>query len=156
MCFCLNTPFSFSYSQTGSTNRKKKVEILHSDVFASENSFRRLIGNVSLKHNEMFMTCDSAHYFESADLVKAYSNVHIHKGDTLHLYGEYLIYNSAIEEAEVMDSVILIDNNSTLYTDHLLYDMNKEIAFYSTGGRILNEDNVLTSVIGRYYSKNVC
>jgi lipopolysaccharide export system protein LptA len=147
-------PFLKSPAQSQNQGKKKRVEILHSDVMASENSFKRLIGNVRLKHNEMYMTCDSAHYFESADLVNAYSRVHIFKGDSLHLYGDKLIYDSAREEAEVIDSVILIDNNSTLYTDHLFYEMTPEIAFYSTGGRILNEDNVLTSIIGRYYSKS--
>jgi lipopolysaccharide export system protein LptA len=151
--FLVSIPFSLSHSQGENSTRKRKVEILHSDLMASQDSFRRLIGNVSLKHKEMFMTCDSAHYFESANLVKAYSNVHILKGDTLHLYGDHLIYDSAREEAEVIDSVILIDNNSTLYTDHLFYDMNTEIAYYSSGGRILNEENVLTSIIGKYFTE---
>jgi len=150
----VSLPFSVSHAQSENPQKKRKVEILHSDLMASENSFRRLLGNVSLKHNEMFMTCDSAHYFESADLVKAYSRVHIHKGDTLHLYGNKLIYDSAREEAEVIDSVKLIDNNSTLFTDHLFYDMNMEIAHYSTGGKILNEDNILTSIIGKYFSQS--
>lgn len=149
----LFTLFFPSHTQAQNTGKKKKVEILHSDLMVSENSFRRLIGNVRLKHKEMYMTCDSAHYFESANLVNAYSRVHIQKGDTLHLYGEKLIYDSAREEAEVIDSVKLIDSNSTLFTDHLFYEMNTEIAYYSTGGRILNKDNVLTSIIGKYYSK---
>ena len=119
----------------------------------SEGDFRRLIGNVALLHNEMYMNCDSAHYFERADLVKAYSNVHIHKGDTLHIYGEYLIYDSAIENAEMSDSVILIDKETTLYTDYIFYDINAEIAEYTTGGRIINEENVLTSIIGKYFSE---
>lgn len=150
----VSIPFSLSKAQSENPQKKRKVEILHSDLMASENSFRRLIGNVSLKHNEMFMTCDSAHYFESADLVHAYSRVHIHKGDTLHLYGDKLIYDSAREEADVIDNVKLIDNNSTLLTDHLFYDMNTEIAFYSTGGKILNKDNILTSIIGKYFSES--
>lgn len=152
--FLLTLPFSQYLAQAQNQVKKKRVEILHSDLMASENSFRRLIGNVRLKHNEMYMTCDSAHYFESADLVNAYSRVHIFKGDSLHLYGEKLIYDSAREEAEVIDSVKLVDNNSTLYTDHLFYEMTPEIAYYSTGGRILSEDNVLTSIIGQYYSKS--
>ncbi len=150
--FFITITFSISHAQELNAGKKKRVEILHSDLMASENSFRRLLGNVRLKHNEMYMTCDSAHYFESANLVNAYSRVHIHKGDTIHLYGDKLIYDSAREEAEVIDNVKLIDNNSTLYTDHLFYEMNTEIAYYSTGGRILNQDNVLTSIIGKYYS----
>ena len=151
----LNISFPRLYPQEAAQQaRKRKVEILHSDLMTSENSFRRLIGNVSLKHKETYMTCDSAHYFESADLVKAYSRVHIRRGDTLHLYGNHLIYNSALEEAEIMDGVKLIDNKTTLLTEHLFYDMNAEIALYQTGGRILNEDNVLTSIIGKYFSRN--
>jgi len=132
---------------------KKKVEILHSDEGFFEGDLRRLRFNVRLKHKETYMTCDSAHYYESADLVKAFGNIHIFKGDTLHLYGQHLIYDSRAETAEVSDGVIFINNKTTLYTDHIFYDMANEVARYETGGKILNEDNVLTSKIGIYYTK---
>ncbi|MEE4116294.1 MAG: OstA-like protein [Marinilabiliaceae bacterium] len=153
IAFCMMSHVSRA-QEPGEARKKKKVEILHTDIMRSEDDFRRLLGNVSLLHNEMYMYCDSAHYFERADLVKAYGNVHIQKGDTLHIYGEYLIYDSARENAEMSDSVILVDKETTLYTDHIFYDIKAERAEYTTGGRIINEENVLTSIIGKYFSES--
>ncbi|MBS0009799.1 MAG: hypothetical protein KFF49_00210 [Bacteroidales bacterium] len=146
-------PFSFLYAQETDRPGKRRIEILHTDLMANKGDMRQLLGNVSFRHKETNMTCDSAHFYPSKNLVEAYSNVHIFKGDTLHLYGEYLLYDSEAEYAYVTDSVILIDNETILYTDHIEYDMLKETATYTTGGRIINEDNVLTSRTGIYYTE---
>lgn len=132
-------------------NAKKKVEIHHTDLMTNQGSMKRLLGNVRMKHKETFMTCDSAHYFEN-NLVEAYSKVHIYKGDSLHLYGEYLLYDANSEFAHIRDSVILIDNETTLYTNKIDYDIANEKAMYDTGGKIINKDNTLTSIIGTYYT----
>lgn len=132
---------------------KRIVEILHSNLMLSQGDFRRLVGEVRLRHKEMYMSCDSAHYFEKTRVVKAYSNIHIQKGDTLHIYGEYLLYNSDNEIAELEDNVLLIDRDTRLYTDHIYYDMANEVANYNTGGKILNKENTLTSIKGTYFSE---
>lgn len=132
---------------------KRVVNILHSDIGFGEGGTRTLTGNVRLRHKEMFMNCDSAILTENSTIVKAYGSIHIFRGDTLHLYGEYLYYNSTSEQAEVKDSVLLIDRETKLYTNHIYYDLINETATYNTGGKIVNEDNVLTSIIGIYYSK---
>jgi len=146
--------FSNISAQEAEREGKKKIEILHSDLMANRGEMRQLLGNVRFRHKESYMTCDSAHFYPNKNLVEAYSKVHIFKGDTLHLYGEYLLYDSEAEYAYVTDSVILIDNETTLYTDHIEYDMIKETATYTNGGRIINEDNVLTSIIGIYYTED--
>lgn len=146
-------PIQSILPQESRENGKKIVEILHSNLMLSQGDFRRLVGDVSLRHNDMYMSCDSAHYFEKTRVVKAYSNIHIQKGDTLHLYGEYLFYNSDNELAEVEGNVLLIDRETKLYTDHIYYDMANEVANYNTGGRIISDDNVLTSVIGIYWAE---
>ncbi len=132
---------------------KKKIEILHSDLMTNQGEMRRLLGNVRFKHKETYMTCDSAHFYPNRNTVESYSRVHIFKGDSLHLYGDYLLYDSEAEFAYVSDSVVLIDNKTILYTDHIDYDMISETATYTTGGRIINEDNVLTSITGIYHTK---
>lgn len=138
-------------SQQAENSKKKRVEILHADEMIAEGTLKRLVGNVFLRHKESLMTCDSAHYFESANLVHAFSNVHIYKGDTLHIYGDYLIYDSDAENAEIIDSVILIDNDTYLYSDHIFYNMITEVADYKDGGRIVDGENQLTSKIGLYF-----
>ncbi|HDZ41141.1 MAG TPA: hypothetical protein ENH59_05630 [Bacteroidetes bacterium] len=147
-------PDSILNAQDTEPEGKKKIEILHADLMSNRGEMRQLLGNVRFRHKETYMTCDSAHFFPARNLVEAYSKVHIFKGDTLHLYGDYLLYDSEAEYAYVSDSVILIDNETSLYTDYIEYDMIKETATYTTGGRIINEDNVLTSIIGIYYTES--
>lgn len=146
-------PFSTVNAREIEIQDKKKIEIIHTDLMVNQGEMRRLLGNVKFMHNETYMTCDSAHFFPLKNLIEAYSKVHIYKGDTVHLYGEYLLYDSDTEFALVKDSVILIDNETTLYTDQIEYDMINETAIYTTGGRIINQDNVLTSIIGIYYTE---
>ncbi len=146
-------PFSILNAQETEREGKKKIEILHTDLMANRGEMRQLLGNVRFRHKETYMTCDSAHFYPDKNMVEAYSKVHIFKGDTLHLYGEYLLYDSEAEFAYVSDSVLLIDNETRLTTDYLEYDMVNETATYTTGGRIVNEDNVLTSKIGVYFTE---
>lgn len=153
ICIILSLPGHISAQQDKKESGRRIVEILNSDKMFSQGDFRRLIGDVRLRHKEMYLDCDSAHYYERTRIVKAYSNIHIHKGDSLKIYGQYLVYNSDSEIAELHDSVLMIDKQTKLYTDHVVYDMANEIARYNTGGRILNKENVLTSLIGIYYSK---
>jgi len=153
LAIIVSCPLQNLLPQEKQNGGKRIVEILHSNLMLSQGDFRRLVGEVSLRHKEMYMTCDSAHYFEKTRVVKAYSNIHIQKGDTLHIYGEYLLYNSDNEMAELEENVLLIDRDTKLYTDHIYYDMANEVAKYNTGGRILNKENTLTSISGIYYSE---
>ncbi|HUW91850.1 MAG TPA: OstA-like protein, partial [Bacteroidales bacterium] len=72
---------------------RRKVEILHSDAMEFDRmayrSRKKLLGHVSLKHNDLYMTCDSAWYYDDTNQVFAFSNIHIQQGDTIHIYGRY-------------------------------------------------------------------
>lgn len=134
--------------------QRRMVEILHTDVSTRNNqqALRRLIGNVRVKHQNMFMSCDSAWYYEQTNQILAFSNIHIFQGDTIHIYGRKLIYNGDTGKAMMTDSVELVDKETRLFTDRIDYDTNTQIAEYNTGGRILNGDNILTSLTGIYFS----
>lgn len=135
---------------------RRRVEILHSDSMrfdrTSGRSSNRLNGNVSLKHNDLFMNCDSAWYYDDTNQVFAFSRIHIWQGDTIHIWGQYLTYNGDSGKAVMTDSVVLADNEMRLFTEKVDYDVNTQVANYDTGGRILNGDNTLTSIVGIYYS----
>jgi lipopolysaccharide export system protein LptA len=112
----------------------------------------RFLGNVSLKHNDITMSCDSAHFSPDKNQVTAFSRIHIEQGDTLDLFGDYLFYDGKSEIALVNGNVELIDKETHLYTDAINYDVQNNIARYNTRGRITNADNTLTSIIGVYYA----
>jgi lipopolysaccharide export system protein LptA len=145
------------YSQDNSNSRrgKKKIEIIHADewqVNAKINKdLQRLLGNVLIKHKDVTMTCDSAYYYKNTNKVRAFSKVHIEQGDTLDLYGDYLLYDGTTELASVDGNVELIDKETHLYSDSIDYDVKNKIAWYDNHGRITNAENILTSIIGVYY-----
>lgn len=151
------SPPFFSQDLTQQKPGKKMIEILHADGGFEEIEKRsgkrlmRLIGNVSMKHNDIFMTCDSAWFYAGINQVKAYSRIHMQQGDTLHLRGDSLLYDGGSETASVDGNVELINKETYLYTRSIRYDVSKKIARYNTGGRIINGDNTLTSIIGIYY-----
>lgn len=136
---------------------KKKIEVIHSDEVIDETEagtskkLTRLIGAVRLKHNEIFMNCDSAHFFPGVNQIEAYSRIHIYQGDTLSLHGDYLFYDGTTETAFVTGNVELIDKETHLFTNSVHYDVKNEIAHYTEKGRIINGDNTLTSITGTYY-----
>ena len=82
---------------------KKMIEVLNADEGIDEiekttgKRLTRLLGNVSLKQDDIFMTCDSAWFYTGFNQVKAYSRIHMYQGDTLHLYGDSLFYDGASE-----------------------------------------------------------
>ncbi len=114
---------------------------------------KRLLGNVRFKHEDIYMTCDSAWYFSEENVVESFSNVHLWQGDTLDLYGDYLKYSGNNKMANVRENVILIDNENRLTTDYIDHDFENDLAYYLGGGRIINGDNTLVSKQGYYYTQ---
>lgn len=112
----------------------------------------RLIGNVIFEHDSALMYCDSALMNDMTNSLEAFGNVHIKMSDTLNLYGNKLNYYGNTRTAEVIDDVKLIDSQTTLYTDRLLFDRKTQIASYITGGRIVSKETKLTSKKGYYHT----
>lgn len=136
---------------------KRMIEVLNADEGIdltdplTGTRITRLLGNVGLRHKEVYMYCDSAHFYPSLNQLKAYSRINMHQGDTLHLRGDSLFYDGTTENASVDGNVELIDKETHLFTSAVRYDVANEIARYNTGGRITNGKNTLTSIIGIYY-----
>jgi lipopolysaccharide export system protein LptA len=135
---------------------RQKVVVHHADLLMYDKidgrERKKLLGNVFLQHKDMLMNCDSAWYYEDTNQVFAFSNIHIHQGDTIHIYGRYLSYDGNTSKAVMTDSVEMVDKETRLFTDKINYDTRSQIADYNTGGRLLNGENTLTSRIGIYYA----
>ena len=141
------------------TVQKTKVILVHSDRLFFNNLIdeqrQTLVGNVIFRHDSSFMYCDSAYLYEHDRMLEAFSNVRMEQGDTLFIYGNYLIYDSNIELAKMRYNVQMINIQEdssvvTLYTDSLDYDRMADIGYYFEGGRIVDVDNVLESAYGQY------
>lgn len=151
-CFFWIIPGINSFSQQGKTITIENADITEFGIVEGK-KVSRLIGNVRFRHEDVLMTCDSAHYFPEENTLDAFSNVHISQRDTLNVYGNFVKYRGKERIAEVRKNVKLIDNENNLTTNHIDYDLNKDLGYYLGGGRILNGDNILTSRQGYYYSK---
>jgi lipopolysaccharide export system protein LptA len=152
--------FSATLFSTGfqtQTKGRKKIDLKHADIDYVERDkqtgkdWHRFIGKVWLTHKEISMKCDSAHYFPDKNQVIAFSKIHIEQGDTLDIYGNYLFYDMAAEQAIMNENVELVDKETHLFTNSVKYDVKNEIAQYTDSGRIINGKNKLTSHIGIYY-----
>ncbi|MDR0891149.1 MAG: hypothetical protein LBN24_00835 [Mediterranea sp.] len=137
-----------------SGEKKTKVYLLHADEGRADKKQRPdvqvLIGHVKLRHDSMYMFCDSALIFENSNSVEAFSNVRMEQGDTLFIYGDYLYYDGMTQIAQLRNNVKMINRNTTLLTDSLNYDRLYDLGYYFEGGTLMDEQNVLTSDWGEY------
>ena len=149
---------SIQAPQPQKVKKKRRIDIENADLYTYDEKIKanaeRLIGNVRLRNNDILMYCDSAYSYRDTNMVDAFGNVHIIRGDTLNLYGNKLNYNGDTKLAKVRGNVKLIDKSITLTTEALDFDLANNIGYYDTGGKIVDTANVLTSIIGRYYSND--
>ena len=114
---------------------------------------QRLIGNVKFKQDNVIGYCDSAYLYEADNYIIAYGNpVRFVISDSIRLHGQRATYNGDIRQAVIAGNVRLENGKSYLLTDSLFYDLNIDCGYYVTGGEIYNDDDTLTSVIGKYYT----
>ncbi|MCF8308276.1 MAG: hypothetical protein K9I68_04625 [Bacteroidales bacterium] len=107
-------------------------------------------GDVLFEVDSTYLYCDTAYLNDKTKDIDAYGNVRIKMSDTLNLYGEELHYTGKTRIARINEDVKLIDNETVLTTDTLVYDRNNTTASYTTGGKIEDTTNVLTSIEGYY------
>lgn len=135
-------------------NKKTRVDLLHANQGQADKLARPdvqvLIGSVKLRHDSMYMYCDSALIYEKDNSFEAFSNVRMEQGDTLFIYGDYLFYDGMTQIAQLRENVKMINRNTTLLTDSLNYDRLYNLGYYFEGGTLMDEENVLTSDWGEY------
>lgn len=127
----------------------ENTETLAYDQFTNPD-LKILKGNVRFKHDNAYLYCDSAYFYEKANSLDAFSNVRIVQGDTLFVYGDFLYYDGNLKLAKLRRNAKMVNKKTTLTTDSLNFDRNTNLAYYYTGGKIVDPENTLTSVWGQY------
>jgi lipopolysaccharide export system protein LptA len=148
----LHTTNSLAQQKVRKTIVIENADYLLYDQTVIDNA-QRLIGNVRLRHQNMVLSCDSAWSYTHSNSVDAFGNVHIVSNDTLQMYARKINYNGDLSIAKARGNVVLKDPKLTLTTDSLDFDTKNEIGYYTTGGKIVDSTNTLTSIIGRYFSQ---
>ena len=135
-------------------SQKNKVFLEYADELVADEKrtpdFQVLRGNVKFRKEGMYMYCDSAYFYGNTDSFDAFGNVKMEQGDTLFVYADELFYNGQNEFARLRNNVRLENRNVTLFTDSLDYDMVENLGYYFEGGKIVDEQNELSSVYGQY------
>ena len=133
----------------------ERVYLLHSDRlrydrFGDHPDAQILNGKVRFRHKGAYLTCDSAYFYEATNSFEAFSHVHMTQGDTLELTSDYAFYDGDDQMAYARRNVVLRHRETFLYTDSLDYDRLYELGYFFEGGKMIDNDNVLTSDWGQY------
>lgn len=142
--------------QSGETSDDggRMIDLKSDDGFQREISgvtLQILVGNVAAHHNGAVITCDSAVRHSDARL-ECFGNVLINKGTT-YIYGDRADYDREKDEARVYSEIVkVVDRGATLYTYNFKFNTATNIGEYYGGGVVMDEDNLLESERGYYYS----
>ncbi len=140
--------------KTEPEKKKTRVDLLYADEAQADEALRPdaqiLTGSVRLRHDSMYMYCDTAYLYQQSNSVEAFGNVRMEQGDTLFIYGDYLYYDGMSQLAMLRNHVKMINRGTTLTTDSLNYDRIFNLGYYFEGGTLMDSVNVLTSIWGEY------
>ncbi len=110
---------------------------------------------VHIFHGGTDMWCDKAYYYGNENFIEAFGNVKMIQGDTINMTSKYVEYNGLNNLAFASGDVILTDPNSTISTDTLYFDRERQQAFYRSHGTVVKDSSgTITSKIGRYYMQD--
>ena len=112
-------------------------------------------GNVQFRQMGMWMYCDSAYYYPEENSLDAFGHVKMRQGDTLFIDADKIFYDGNTRFARLRNGpsqqkVTLRNRTVTLTTDSLDYSLIQEKGWYTTGGKLVDGNNVLTSIRGEY------
>jgi len=127
---------------------EKKPEFPNAVIYTRDNS-----GQVYIVHEGVEMWCDQAYVYTKDNFVKAYGSVKVAQGDSIQMLSRYGEYNGNTKFAFASGDVYFNDAKTSLRTDTLYFDRNKQQAFYRSGGTVKDTASTLTSRVGRYYAE---
>jgi lipopolysaccharide export system protein LptA len=138
---------------------QKRVHLKQADKLRGghlgDERFDRLLGNVIMTQNKTTIFCDSAYFFKKRNFVEAFGRVRILEGDSVTITGRKLEYDGNTKLARLRGNVVFTKlATATLYTEYLDFDRTRNLAYYRTGGRLVDSVNTLTSVRGYYNVSN--
>ncbi len=134
----------------------QKVELIHADLLEYNESsglFAQVLrGNVSFKHNQVYLYCDSAYFFENENRVITFGNVRINENGKFNATCARLEYDGNLNKATMSENVTLTDSKTTLTTPNLLFDTKTGVGIYTNGGTILSQESKIVSNKGQYFN----
>ena len=112
-----------------------------------------LVNGVEYTQKDTRIFCDSSLFYKKKNLFEAYNNIRILDGDSVTITADTLFYDGKEKKASLTGNVVYTAGTKRLYTDKLDYNLLTKVSYFNTGGRLIDEQNDLTSKIGYYYSR---
>ena len=140
---------STTFAQQG-----KKVKIIRSELLKgfTKEGVMRLIKPV-FEQEESTLSADSANFNQDKNTFDAFGHVIITQSNGIVVYADLLNFDGNTRMALLTNNVRLVDKDkATLSTNYLTYNTGTKIGTYTSGGKIVDPQNVLTSVTGYYYA----
>ena len=106
---------------------------------------------VILFHDGAKIESDLSYYYFNENSFRANGKVNFNQGDSLSLTSDFLEYDGKSKKAFAYGNVILLRPDMRLETDTLYLDRIKNIAYYNSRGKIIDNDNTLRSNSGTYF-----
>lgn len=111
-----------------------------------------LEGGVVLKQGKTIFKCNRCVKNDRANTFEAWGNVHINDSDTTNIYSDHLRYLTDRQIAYLDGSVRLTDGRTVLTAPSVEYNMATNMATYRNGGKVVNKRTVITSRAANYYT----
>ena len=108
---------------------------------------------VQFEHQGADLWCDIAIFYNKENRMRAIGNVRMQQGDSIEMNSGRMNYNGNTKIAKAWENVDLTDGQMILTTDTLYFDRQKQESYYRSGGKVVDSVNVLTSIIGTYFTE---
>ena len=143
-------------AQTEADTSKSKVIIVEYSDYAEGfredgEEIRKLAGNVELRQDSVYMSCDTATIRVTDNILSADQNVVIQQNDTLVVFSDSLAYLGNEQIADLFYNVVLQNGQQQLFTDRLNYNLETKLAQYFAGALLTDGETQLQSKRGYYY-----
>ncbi|EMR03246.1 OstA-like protein [Cesiribacter andamanensis] len=104
-----------------------------------------LVGNVVIRQPGTTIYADSAQVRRAENQAEAYGRIRVEEGDSITITSKSLVYEGNTGTAFMTRDVVYRDGATVLYTDNLEFNKFTGISSYHSGGRMVNNENTLTS-----------
>lgn len=123
-------------------------------VQSGDSQIRTFYGDVQFYHRGVYMNCRKAIHNSGSNNLVAYERIKLNQGDSLTITGDTLYYDGNSRIANVYGrKVVLKDDDLTLTTKRINYDLNTDLAYYSKPAVIHQDSIQLSSKTGFYNTR---
>ncbi|MCX7761609.1 MAG: hypothetical protein N2252_02080 [Candidatus Kryptonium sp.] len=129
-------------------SQQKLIQLIHADSLIGRRydskTVRELIGNVQLKHENIYVWCDRAIQYVDENRVEAYGNLRVRQ-DTLQLQADQGIYLGDKKIAICEGNVKLTDGRTMLEAKYGNYDVQKKLAIFKSNVKLIDSTTIITA-----------